>query len=65
MTRTMSLYETRQFEHKEVRRIYYKYTSLSVEYEIAHRLGKECDGDCFINILDGDGFPVKSLEVPL
>ena len=62
MARTMHLYETSKFEHKEKAYKHYVYTSLSAEYEIAARLCKECTGERFIVILDSDGAPVKTLD---
>lgn len=62
MGRTMTLYETSRFEHKEKHSVHYQYISLSAEYEIAAKLGKECTSECFIVIIDNDGAPIKSLD---
>ena len=62
MARTMMLYQTSQFEHREIASKFYSYTSLSAEYDIAAKLTEACAGKCFIVILDNDGTPVRSID---
>ena len=63
MTRQIILFKTTERSHHEVADKFYQYESMSQELEIAHKLAEQHGIEGFVQVLDGDGAPIRSFKV--
>lgn len=62
MARTMMLFQTSEFEHREIDKKFYDYVSISQEYELAHKMRDLHNRGDFVIILGNDDEPIRSID---